>query len=267
MNGITQSFIDSLTQLFPFLKKEEPIPIESVIKNRKEEAFYRYSISILNRERIPFMVGGTYAFTAHTGIVRPTKDLDIFCKAGDYLKILNILENKGYKTEITDPRWIAKAFYNGFFIDIIFASRSDMANVDDAWFSRAPSAIIFEQPVKIIPAEELIWSKSYVQHREKYDGADVNHLILKKGRDIDWHYLLNRMEAHWEILFSHIINFRFVYPSERSIIPRWFMEEMLSRVKAQLDAPEPQGKITRGHLIAHKQYDIDTQEWGFKNVE
>jgi hypothetical protein len=39
---------------------------------------------------------------------RPTKDIDIFCKAGDYPKILNKFTSLGYKTQVLDERWIAK---------------------------------------------------------------------------------------------------------------------------------------------------------------
>ena len=52
------------------------------------EDFYRESLGLLAESGIPFMLSGTYAVSAYTGIVRPTKDLDVFCKAGDYPSIL-----------------------------------------------------------------------------------------------------------------------------------------------------------------------------------
>ena len=52
------------------------------------EKFYAESLRELARTDIPFLVAGTFAVSAYTGVSRPTKDLDIFCKAGDYPRIL-----------------------------------------------------------------------------------------------------------------------------------------------------------------------------------
>ena len=35
-------------------------------------------------------------------------------------------------------------------------------------------------------AEETLWSKAFVMERERYDGADVAHLILAHGERLDW---------------------------------------------------------------------------------
>ena len=55
--------------------------------------------------KIPFLVAGTYAVCAYTGITRQTKDFDIFCKAGDYGRILGHFNDKGYVVEVEDERW------------------------------------------------------------------------------------------------------------------------------------------------------------------
>ena len=40
------------------------------------------------------------------------------------------------------------------------------------------------------PAEEMLWSKAFVMERERYDGADVIHLIRSKAEKLDWHRVL-----------------------------------------------------------------------------
>ena len=45
-------------------------------------------------------------------------------------------------------------------------------------------------PVLLAPPEEMIWSKAFVCERERYDGADVNHLLRACGRQMDWQRLL-----------------------------------------------------------------------------
>src|SRR5437899_708910 len=65
-------------------------------------AFYAEVLKILKDEKFTFMVAGGFAVNAYTGLRRPTKDIDIFCKAGDYPKILNKFTSLGYKTQVLD---------------------------------------------------------------------------------------------------------------------------------------------------------------------
>ena len=55
-----------------------------------------------------------------------------------------------------------------------------------------PSSMIFDTPVKIVPLEELVWQKAYIMERERFDGADIAHLLLKCGERIDWEHILRR---------------------------------------------------------------------------
>lgn len=228
---------------------------------------YQNAFTILKREKIPFMVGGTYAFTFYTSIDRSTKDLDLFCKAGDYPRILNAFSKARYKTEIRDERWLAKISQGDDFIDIIFGSFSSIMPVDDSWLEHARLMSLFGAKVLALPPEELIWSKAFRQERTKFDGADVNHIILKQGETLDWKRLLMRMEQHWEIFLVNILSFRYVYPSERHIIPKWLINELLSRLNHQLDLRSPTDKVCRGPLLSRKQYLVDINEWGFKSIQ
>jgi hypothetical protein len=213
------------------------------------------------------MLGGTFAVSFYTGISRTTKDMDLFCKNGDYPRILKLLTENGYKIEITDARWLAKARLSKNFIDFIFGSAGGIAPVDQSWFEFAPITNFLGFSVQIIPTEELIWSKSFVQHRERSEGPDVNHLILKKGNTLDWNRLAMRMESHWEVLLSRLIEFRFVYPSERKLVPKWLLKELLERLNHELNLPEPKEKITRGPLLSRVDYEIDINDWGYKTIQ
>lgn len=228
----------------------------------KGEKFYEYVLKKLKDSKIPFLVGGTYALTLHTGMKRKTKDLDIFCKASDYPFIIALFEKDGYKA-IIDERWFFKIYKGDDFIDFIFSTIGGICPVDDTWFEKAPQEELFEVKVSIIRADDMIWSKSFRQERHKYDGPDINHLILKKGKEIDWKRLMTRMEPYWELLFSHILNFRFVYPGYRDLIPKEVMEDLLKRQQGQLEVPTPISKVCRGRLISPNYYNIDYDEWGF----
>ena len=54
------------------------------------------------------------------------------------------------------------------------------------------------------PPEEMIWSKAFVQERERYDGADVIHLLRELGPTLDWPRLLMRFGDRWRVLLSFI---------------------------------------------------------------
>lgn len=239
---------------------------KNIIGNDKAESFYQQSFKILNKSKIPYMVGGTFAVTAYIGIQRPTKDMDIFAKAGDYPKILELFAAEGYRTNVEDERWLAKIHKDRYFFDIVFNSGNAATPVTDSWLQESQTAKIYDIAVKILPVTELIFSKIFVQARIKYDGADISHLILLKHKHIDWKRLLAYMDQNWEVLLQHIINFRFVYPSERELIPRWLLDELLDRLSAQLNLPTSKVKVCRGRLLSVDDYEIDIKQWGFADL-
>jgi hypothetical protein len=230
------------------------------------EAFYAEALRELTKLGLPFLLAGTYALSAYTGITRPTKDLDVFCKAGDYPRILAHFQNLGYVVEIEDERWLGKVYKGEDFFDVIFASQNGTMPVGDEWFEHARQIEVFGTSVLIAGPTELVWSKCFIQFRERYDGADVAHTILKAHDQIDWRRLLSYMEVHWEVLFTHLINFRWIYPSERHRVPRWLMQELVERLGKQLELPAPQMKVCRGRMFSREDYEIDVKEWGFVDV-
>lgn len=234
--------------------------------NRSAENFYTKILDIISKNKIPFMIGGGFAIFKYTGFKRPTKDLDIFCKAGDYPRILTILEKANIRVRILDERWLAQALENKTQVDFLFSSPNYLVTVDDSWLEHATDSELFGHKVKMIPQEELIWCKAYVQDRNRFDGADINHVILSSGKNLNWKRLLMRMENHWEILLSLILTFRFVYPSERDVVPKWLLEELDNRLKYQIKNPTPRDKICRGPLLSRTQYKFDITELGFETI-
>lgn len=240
-------------------------PIIHPGKGGEGEKFYKHVLKILIQSKKSFIIGGTYALRYYTGINRPTKDIDIFCKAGDYPAILKKFADDGYTVEITDDRWLAKIYKNHYFADIIFGSVPGMWPITDKWMTSAHKGTILELPVLITPPEELIVSKAYRMGRTQFDGADVTNIILKCGSNMDWDRLLTNMEPYWEILLVHLLLFRFIYPSERGIIPTKILNELMQRVSTQLELPIPKEKICRGSLLSHTQFEIAYKDWGFKD--
>lgn len=233
---------------------------------QKAVEFYCEALDLLNEKRIDFLIGGAYALRFHTGITRNTKDLDLFCKAGDYPKILKELSHNGYKVEITDARWIAKAFKEEFFIDFIFSTVNNLCTVDDSWFEHAVEGDLLGKPVRYVAPEELFWCKMYVLNRDHYDGADMNHLILKKGKEMNWKRVMNKLDQHWHLVLSQFLNFQFVYPSQIDLIPKELFENLLERARDQYEIPASKEKVCLGPLIEHSEYNVDIIDWDYKVI-
>jgi predicted nucleotidyltransferase len=237
---------------------------EAIDKTAVAEAFYREVLQLLNESKIPFMLGGGFALRHYTGIQRDIKDLDLFCKGGDYTRILMFFAEHGFQTELTDVRWLAKIVKGDHFVDLIFNTVNNICTVDDVWFEHSVESELFGMPVRLIPVEEMIWCKIYVQNRERYDGSDVNHTILKQGRTLDWKRLWARIEQHWHLLFAQVLSFQFVYPTERDIIPMWLYDQLLDLAKGQYNLPTPVEKVCLGPIIDQTQYGVDVKDWGYK---
>lgn len=240
-------------------------PQEETI-TKPSHAFYREALEILKANNFAFLIGGAFALRQHTGLYRDTKDLDVFCKAGEYPRILKTFADQGYKTEITDARWLAKVFKDDYYVDFIFNTPNNICQVDDNWFKNAVQGELYGIATSFVAPEELIWCKIYVQDRYHYDAADINHTILKRGKDMDWKRVLSLMDQHWHLLLAQFLNFQFIYPSERDAVPRWLFDELLKRARDQYDLPVPMEKVCRGPLIDHTQYNTDITDWEYKII-
>jgi hypothetical protein len=248
-------------------RREEPsvatAPSVDVALSPETARFYRAAMGALARAGVPFLVGGAYALHRYAGIERHTKDFDVFVRPDDCRRALEALAAAGYRTELTFPHWLGKAYQGDRFIDVIFSSGNAVAAVDDAWFEHAAEGEVLGLAARLVPAEEMLWQKSFIQERERYDGADIAHLILARGRDLDWSRLLSRFGPHWRLLLGQLVLFGFVYPSERDRVPEWVMNDLLLRLQAEITAAPPEGNVCQGTLLSREQYLIDVQRRGF----
>ncbi len=228
--------------------------------------FYVESLRLLKESGFPFLLSGTYALSCYTGITRPTKDLDVFCKPSDAPKILSFFKARGYQIEMEDERWIGKVWQGDNFFDVIFNISSASIPITEEWYKEVYEVEVYGTTVRITPPTQFILSKLFLQTRYRYDGADIVHTMLRKHDQIDWHWLLAQLELYWEVLLINILNFRFVYPSERDLVPRWLFDELLERLRAQEDMPPSGVRVCRGRLVSPTDFVIDVSEWGFADV-
>jgi len=230
--------------------------------------FYRDALVRLLEVGIPFMVGGGYAFRYYTGIERWTKDLDVFVRPPDARRVLEALEPVGTLAEMVFPHSLGKLHSAEAFIDVVFGSGNGAAVVDGEWLQHAPMGTVLGLPVRLCPAEETIWSKAFVAERERYDGADVAHLILARGPTLDWSRLVRRFgEDHWRVLLSHLVLFGYVYPAERDRVPAWVMSALMRRLSGELAGdPSAHAGLCRGTMLSREQYLPDVCENGYRDA-
>lgn len=232
----------------------------------KARQFYVRALGKLDENNVPYLVGGAYAFARYTGIERHTKDFDIFIRQSDFDRATEVLTKAGYKTELTFPHWIGKAYHGDDFIDLIFSAGNAVARVDDLWFKFAVPEKVLGLDVKLIPPEEMLWSKGLIMERERYDGADVAHVLHAVGSKLDWRRLIDRYGSYWRALYAHLILFGFIYPSDRDRVPKWVMEELGNRLANELKQAPPREKVCNGTIISRQQYLKDVTDWGYKDA-
>jgi hypothetical protein len=224
------------------------------------QAYYRHAMRVMNEAGVEFLVGGAYAFARYTGIVRHTKDFDVFLREGDLDKALAALSRAGFRTERTFPHWLAKAWRADDFVDLIYSSGNGIAVVDELWFQHATAGEVLGVPCRLIPAEEMIWSKAFIMERERFDGADIAHVINSRADQMDWRRLVGRFGPFWRVLLVHLTMFGFIYPGRRDKVPSRVLQALLRRLQTETETPvTADPNLCQGTLISRQQFLPDLQ--------
>ena len=220
-------------------------------------------LRLLNRERVPYVVGGAFAVGYYTGLWRDTKDMDLFLERKNVGKAMRILRTLGFDCWMEADHWLGKCSRADAIVDLIHGFGDWFSKIDRAWIDRAEPAQLFGVRVLIAPIEEVILSKSFVAHRERFDGADIAHLIRARRGQMDWDHLLARYGPYWELLLVYLLLFQFIYPSDRWMIPDSILNTLLERVRGQMREPIPAERVSRGPLLDRYQFVYDIDDWGY----
>jgi len=231
----------------------------------KQQELFREILGTLNHCQVPYTVSGAFALQFHTGIWRNTKDLDLFLPAKDVTSALQCLQAKDFMCEVRDPVGLAKAHRDGYFVDFITGMSNAVFTVDESWIRFSIPAVILGVSTRVLGAEELLVSKLFVLRRERFDGADVVHLIYATHGRLDWKRILYLVGDHWEVLLGALVLFRYVYPASSHYVPADVWQGLLDRFSQQLATPNPAAPF-RGSLVDENMFAIDVAEWGMTNM-
>ena len=249
-------------------KMPDSLPVTSSVPPelpRKQEALAREVLLVLQRQSIHFAVAGAFALLQHTGICRTTKDLDLFLTAENWAAALRHLQSHGFDCEVCDPVWLAKVHRDNFFVDLITGMSNAAVSVDDSWIRNAQPASVLDVQTRVLAPEELLVSKLFVTRRERFDGADIAHIIYGTAGNLDWGRILHLAGEHWEMLLWALVLFRYVYLSQTHYVPAVLWQDLLGRYLKLVLEPDGQGRF-RGSLIDDNMFAIDVKEWGLDDV-
>jgi len=224
--------------------------------------FYREVLRALADSDIQFLIGGAFAFCRHAGIDLKTKDLDLMIEERTWPALARVLRAHGIYATLKFPHWLGKALSREGQVDIIFNSGAGVSPVDASFFEHGVRATVLGHRVRLCGVEELIWSKAFVMERERFDGADVLHLIRARADVMDWERLRHRFRGHEAVMLAHLILFRYVYPSERHRVPPWLLRELTQAERRGGRGP----KVCRGTFLSRAQYLVDVEQWGYADA-
>jgi predicted nucleotidyltransferase len=162
----------------------------------EEEVFLRVlreSAEALAAAGLPHVFMGGLA-SAALGRPRWTHDIDVFVRAEDNRRVLDVLEAAGFTTQETDPDWLYKALKEDVLVDVIFRS-SGSVFLDDEMVARARRTTVAGAEVPVISAEDLIVIKALV-FKERAPRHWYDALALLQRTDLDWDYLIRRALAY-----------------------------------------------------------------------
>ena len=230
-----------------------------------ERGVYRRALEALNAADVRYVVAGAYAIYEHTGIYRKTKDLDLFFEPSQVVTAARALREAGFVMRLEDEHWLAKATHGEYFVDLIYGMGNGIAFIDEGWIEHSRPGILAATPVRIAPAEELIWHRLFISERHRHDMSDIVHLILCLGDSLDWKRLVERVGSNWPLLLSQVLMFAYVYPGYKANIPAWVPERLLQNARDEFAREEEDVDLTRGPMISRFSFTIDVREWGFSD--
>lgn len=212
-------------------------------------AIYERVIQAARSRRLRFALGGGFAIATYTGQWRNTKDMDVYVVPRDREAMIETVLNTGlsdyYDTLPYDRTWIFRTACDKVIVDIIWAMANRRADVDDLWLERAPSVTMRGERLLVVPPEDMVWNKLYVLQRDRSDWPDVFNLIEATGPELDWGYLLRRLEKDVPLLAGALSVYGWLCPACASKLPAWLWERVDVPRPAPADVPERAGLLDR----------------------
>jgi hypothetical protein len=233
------------------------------LEPEEKKVFSRW-LSILHDSGVPFIVAGAFAFNEYTCVWRFTKDLDIFLKPESVKAALDALSMAGFETEIRDRHWLAKTTRDGYLLDLIFSLGNGYIPIDDTWFESGHTAVIAGVTTQLVGIEELIASKVYVTRSDRFDAADILHIIRAAKGELKWDRLLQILKEDDILLLWYLLLFNYVYPGHADYLPQDLMGTLWEKVRKGWSSPRDP-KSFYGMMVDPLRFKVDVNDWEYRD--
>ena len=204
-------------------------------------AIYSAVLSHARASGVRFAMSGGFTGSFYTGVWRNTKDMDLCVLPSNREALIDATRRAGlhdlHDEKPYDRRWIYRATRDGVIVDTIWQLANFRDQVDDAWLECGPEVVLYGESVRLVPPEEMIWSKIHIVQRERCDWPDVINLIYATGAALDWSRLIRRMRGPDErLLGSVMLLFSWLAPGRARTFPEWIWGAL--RIAPPGDGPD-----------------------------
>jgi hypothetical protein len=231
----------------------EDIRDVSDLMDREEFDKLRRVVEVATSRGIRFAAGGGFAFTTYSGKWRDTKDLDLFILPEDQKAMTEVVTEAGfadyYAWKPYDRSWIYRGYNDGRIIDLIWTMPNHRMVVDEQWL-RGRKVCLHGMKVRLLPPEELLWSKIYVMQRDRCDWPDLLNVLNGVGPDMDWEHMLARIGDDTRVLGALLNLFAWLCPERAALLPSWLWKRI------EMGPPQILGPCSKERAFL-----LDTRDW------
>jgi hypothetical protein len=218
---------------------------------------YRRVINEARAQELNFALGGGFAINAYTGLQRGAKDLDMYVLPSARRRLVDILSRVGmkdyYEQSPYDRNWIYRGYAGAAIVDVIWAMANQVAEVDEAWLTRGDEMEVDGKQLRLLPPEELLWTKIYVIQRDRCDWPDLLNLLYSRGETMNWEHLLKRLGKDTALLTSVLTLFVWLCPGRARTFPDWLWK--------RLKLISPPSSVWSPEINHHHVGLIDSRPW------
>jgi hypothetical protein len=206
-----------------------PDDIEAFIPE-SDWALYSAVLRHARAKGLRFAMSGGFTSSFYTAMWRNTKDMDLCVLPHEREKMIEATREAGlhdlYDEKPYDRRWIYRATRDGVIVDTIWQLANFRGVVDEAWLERGPEITLYGETLRLVPPEEMIWSKIHIVQRERCDFPDIINLLYATGAALDWGRLVSRLTGDERLLASVLLLFSWLAPGRARTFPEWIWPKL-----------------------------------------
>jgi hypothetical protein len=203
-----------------------------------------------------FAIGGGLAYSLYARRWRNTKDIDLFVLPKNRAAMIGVFTLAGfsdyYDQHPYDREWIYRGYRDGVIVDVIWQMANYRTPVGESWLTRGPEVEVHGLGVRLLPPEELLWTKLYVLQRERSDWPDLLNLLFTVGPELDWEHLLGELGEDAPVLGGLLNLFGWLCPGRARELPPWLWR----RVNVLAPRPGPDCERDRRRVAR-----LDRRDW------